>query len=545
MSFDLDQGMYKTATARKEGDRENKKKPCNFVLALKNTKKGEMMAKQRFFSGLEPRDLTRDLISAPLVTTFSLKALIDSPQFQQKIVLPSGRTVSYTTCGSKTGIPVLYFYGLGGSSRQIASMHAQAVRLDIKLISIDRPGTGFTEPYKSPSQKSRWRKKGDRKTTKQRDNKVVAIEIDDSDNDNDADSGVVEDMIESDDKKSHQHHHHRHSHHNHRHYRDLYSGGENLKEINRKKTFCTSSSSSQQGNINQRVTHTCVEAMAVLDQLLPGARFGMMGHSCGIYYIMRMLQLFPDRIQEGPISLLTPWVPFNECPETTSRSFRFLKHVPRGLVWAVTSSMNHLGSVILSSTQAFSGTLSNKSPLDDSEADKNKNKSKDKDKDRSSKTTTTTGKSRRKRKNHTCKDHPDPVIDRRQPADPFVLQFSDAFDKILLPALVQDMNRQHSNGYNSEIQMCISDVGFDFADVTLPEGVTVNAYCGHLDNMVPIEASREMGRKCGWDMHEFKYSGHGGPRICMYAMEDYAMAVHAIEAAKVVQEQWSEKYADY
>ncbi|KAF9965026.1 hypothetical protein BGZ70_005547 [Mortierella alpina] len=106
------------------------------------------------------------------------------------------------------------------------------------------------------------------------------------------------------------------------------------------------------------------------------------------------------------------------------------------------------------------------------------------------------------------------------------------------------MNRQHSNGYNSEIQMCISDVGFDLADVTLPEGVTVNAYCGHLDNMVPIEASREMGRKCGWDMHEFKYSGHGGPRICMYALEDYAMAVQAIEAAKVVQEQWSEK-GDY
>ncbi|KAF9959333.1 hypothetical protein BGZ70_008874, partial [Mortierella alpina] len=108
-----------------------------------------MTTTAKFLSGPEPRDLTRDLISAPLVTTYSLKSLIDSPQFQQKMVLPSGRCVSYTTCGSKTGIPVLYFYGLGGSSRQIASMHAQAVRLDIKLISIDRPGTGFTEPFKT------------------------------------------------------------------------------------------------------------------------------------------------------------------------------------------------------------------------------------------------------------------------------------------------------------------------------------------------------------------------------------------------------------
>ena len=77
--------------------------------------------------------------------------------------------------------------------------------------------------------------------------------------------------------------------------------------------------------------------------------------------------------------------------------------------------------------------------------------------------------------------------------------------------------------------MCISDVGFDLADVPLPEGVTVNAYCGHLDNMVPIEAAREMGTKCGWDIQEFKFSGHGGPRMYMYAMEDYALEIQTIQ----------------
>ncbi|CAO3575192.1 unnamed protein product [Mortierella alpina] len=441
------------------------------------------------------------------------------------MVLPSGRCVSYTTCGSKTGIPVLYFYGLGGSSRQIASMHAQAVRLDIKLISIDRPGTGFTEPYKTSSLRSRWRQRG-RATKQVKDNKVVASQ---SDHDKDEDSGVVADLSDSEDQKQQQQHQ-QYTQHTEK------SLKERLKEKKKRSTSPTRT-------VNKRVTHTCLEAMAVLDQLLPGARFGLMGHSCGIYYIMRMLQLFPDRLQEGPISLLTPWVPFNECPETTSRSFKFLKHVPRGLVWAVTSSMNHLGSVILSSTQVFSGTLSNKGAHSGGSGDDSSEDSKNHKKRKAN------GNAKHKRKSHSssnsCHDHPvDLVFDRKQPADPFVMQFSDAFDKILLPALVQDMNRQHSNGYNSEIQMCISDVGFDLADVTLPEGVTVNAYCGHLDNMVPIEASREMGRKCGWDMHEFKYSGHGGPRICMYALEDYAMAVQAIEAAKVVQEQWSEK-GDY
>ncbi|KAG0371732.1 hypothetical protein BGX24_001278, partial [Mortierella sp. AD032] len=105
-------------------------------------------------------------------------------------------------------------------------------------------------------------------------------------------------------------------------------------------------------------------------------------------------------------------------------------------------------------------------------------------------------------------------------------------------------NRQHSNGYNSEIQMCISDVGFNLSDAVLPEGVTINAYCGHLDNMVPIEAAREMGSKCGWDIHEFKFSGHGGPRMYMYAMEDYALEIQALARARPDHsQQFSEKSA--
>ncbi|GJJ69729.1 hypothetical protein EMPS_02077 [Entomortierella parvispora] len=406
----------------------------------------------------EPRDLHQELISAPLVTTFSLQALVDSPQFQQKIVLASGRSVSYSTCGSRTGSPVLFFYGLGGSSRQIATLHAQAVRFDIKLICIDRPGTGLTDPFNIS------------KISKQKDKNGSRHEATFS-------TSSCHDSNQ-----------------------DINTGTD---------THLNPYKVQKQRPINRRVDHVCREVMAVLDKLLPGARFGMMGHSCGIYYIMRILDLYPERVLPGPIALITPWVPFNECPGTTSQSFKFLKHVPRSVVWAVTSSFNHLGSALMSSSNALSGTgvsskLSKMAVLDeDDEANGASNKS--------------------SRRGTSLQDRQKD----KKPRDPFVVQYERAFEKVMMPALIHDINQQHSSGYNAEIQMCISNVGFDIASLTVPEGVTVNAYLGHLDGTVPIEASREMARKCGWRVHEFKYSGHGGPRMKMYAMEDYALAVQS------------------
>ncbi|KAG0363787.1 hypothetical protein BC939DRAFT_463920 [Gamsiella multidivaricata] len=489
----------------------------------------------------EPRDHTLDPISAPLVTTYSLKALIDSPQFRQTIILPSGRTVSYTACGSKTGTPVVYFYGLGGSSRQLASIHAQAVRLDIKLLCVDRPGTGFTDPFKPPSNR---RQKHKEKPSKDQRQSIEVLatasaaattandRTDDCRRSSDDHSNISSPAVDIDSGNDTEQLEQRKSH---------------TKSIRRsftrdRKSRAPNKAAAQQQQqpsanrkLNERLHHTCLETLAVIDHLLPGARFGLMGHSCGIYYIMHMVNLFPDRIRPGPISLLTPWVPFNECPNTTSSTFKFLKHVPRGLVWAVTSSMNHLGSMIMSSSNALSGTLSSR----------NSNGSSD---DEQESTTTTGGRRRDKRRNrdgnNNASDDEDGNDELKRPADPFILQFSDAFDKVVLPALVHDMNRQHSNGYNSEIQMSISDVGFDLASIPLPEGVTINAYCGYLDNVVPIEASYEMGQKCGWEMHEFRYSGHGGPRMSMYALEDYALAIQTIAASKVAEEQLSEMQAD-
>ncbi|KAF9382789.1 hypothetical protein CPC16_009205 [Podila verticillata] len=512
-----------------------------------------------------PRDRTKDPISAPMVTCYNVKSLIDSPQFCQRAILPSGRTVSYTTCGSRTGSLVLYFYGLGGSCRQLAIMHAQAVRLDIKLLCIDRPGTGFTESFipksksklnlfsrsskawskssstpstsSSPSSPSsstassgsfsngssptsstasefstnlRARSTSSLPITKRRGSgnggngldifgsgkkKMSCLDLSRPERDAIAEESEPDGDEEEEEEEEEE--------------------GDNRKRKGRGVEGVHSSKDSRQGSVPlnhnvahgpgadkrqrkrkqkkptlaaQRIDYVCQEALELVDTLFSrDTKFGMIGHSCGIYYIMRMLQQHSDRILDGPIALLTPWVPFNECPETTSKSFKFLRHIPRGVVWAVTSSMNHIGSVILSSSSALSTTFAKQ---DDIECGKN---------DREGE-----------------KDKPS--------TDPFVLQFSDAVDKVVLPALVQDMNRQNSSGYNCEIQMCISDIGYDLAAIPIPSRVRVHAYCGYLDDMVPLGASREMGTMCGWKMHEFKFSGHGGPRIFMTALEDYAIA---------------------
>lgn len=333
-------------------------------------------------------------------------------------------------------------------------MHAQAVRLDLKLLSIDRPGTGYTDPYKSPSLSSRKKEKNrtklsgnggqnlsqknvgagamlDEEEDEVDDTVATALGSNDEGTSNQGDSELSEGTRKSSRRRRW----------------ILKSGGEKPKDGKKSR------------KVNKRVIHTCLETLAVVDQLYPGARFGMMGHSCGIYYIMQMLQLCPERIQRGPITLLTPWVPFNECPETTSRSFKFLKHIPRGVVWAVTSSINHLGSVILSSTNAISGSLSNKtlaadnateaSVLDHSGASSNGNANGNgngtKTKRPSSSSSSNNSRDRRKKQGRskdrsmTGSDDDGTINFERRPVDPFVLQFSEAFDKILLPALVQDM----------------------------------------------------------------------------------------------------------
>ncbi|HVT64576.1 MAG TPA: alpha/beta hydrolase [Mycobacteriales bacterium] len=56
------------------------------------------------------------------------------------------RTVAWTTYGDPNGKPVVYFHGAGGSRLEAGFFHADAEAAGLRVISLDRPGSGQTDP---------------------------------------------------------------------------------------------------------------------------------------------------------------------------------------------------------------------------------------------------------------------------------------------------------------------------------------------------------------------------------------------------------------
>ncbi|HVV76368.1 MAG TPA: alpha/beta hydrolase [Mycobacteriales bacterium] len=56
------------------------------------------------------------------------------------------RTVAWTTYGAPAGKPVVYYHGAGGSRLEAGFFHADAAAHGLRVISIDRPGSGRTDP---------------------------------------------------------------------------------------------------------------------------------------------------------------------------------------------------------------------------------------------------------------------------------------------------------------------------------------------------------------------------------------------------------------
>jgi pimeloyl-ACP methyl ester carboxylesterase len=56
------------------------------------------------------------------------------------------RTVAWTTYGDPDGNPVIYFHGAGGSRLEAGFFHADATAAGLRVISLDRPGSGQTDP---------------------------------------------------------------------------------------------------------------------------------------------------------------------------------------------------------------------------------------------------------------------------------------------------------------------------------------------------------------------------------------------------------------
>ena len=61
-----------------------------------------------------------------------------------QILLQDSRYLSYAEYGSRSGCPVFYFHGLPGSRLQRPPEIPPALRHKIRLVTIDRPGMGFS-----------------------------------------------------------------------------------------------------------------------------------------------------------------------------------------------------------------------------------------------------------------------------------------------------------------------------------------------------------------------------------------------------------------
>ena len=65
---------------------------------------------------------------------------------EQSILLPDGRRLGYAEYGASDGHPVLFFHGAPGSRHIHADMADVAVRRGVRLVAVERPGYGLSDP---------------------------------------------------------------------------------------------------------------------------------------------------------------------------------------------------------------------------------------------------------------------------------------------------------------------------------------------------------------------------------------------------------------
>jgi len=69
-----------------------------------------------------------------------------SDRKNQSILLPDGRRLGYAEYGAPDGRPVLFFHGAPGSRHIHADMADVVTRRGIRLIAVERPGYGLSDP---------------------------------------------------------------------------------------------------------------------------------------------------------------------------------------------------------------------------------------------------------------------------------------------------------------------------------------------------------------------------------------------------------------
>ena len=76
--------------------------------------------------------------------------MVDPPQPYREslVVLSGGRSLGYAEYGDPEGDPVLWFHGTPGARKQIPpDVPALSAERRIRMIGVERPGTGFSTPY--------------------------------------------------------------------------------------------------------------------------------------------------------------------------------------------------------------------------------------------------------------------------------------------------------------------------------------------------------------------------------------------------------------
>lgn len=67
---------------------------------------------------------------------------------ENQLSLSDGRKLGYVEYGFKDGFPLLYFHGLPGSRLEAEKLASTALKMQCRLIGIDRPGMGLSSPHK-------------------------------------------------------------------------------------------------------------------------------------------------------------------------------------------------------------------------------------------------------------------------------------------------------------------------------------------------------------------------------------------------------------
>jgi len=75
-----------------------------------------------------------------------MKRAVASPPPTHLLALPDGRRLAYAEYGDSRGHPTLYFHGLPGSRLEAVLAADCAVQAGVRLIAIDRPGFGRSDP---------------------------------------------------------------------------------------------------------------------------------------------------------------------------------------------------------------------------------------------------------------------------------------------------------------------------------------------------------------------------------------------------------------